>query len=67
MGSIHYSMIPVMGIAAAIALLSPEVDTLLSLPVMPEIIPCLGCGAPDGSMLSMLRKYPSERHLFLQL
>lgn len=61
MGSIHYSAIPVMGIAAAIALSNPGVVTLLSLPVMPEIIPCLGCGAPDGSILSMLRKYPLER------
>ena len=67
MGSIHYSTIPVMGIAAAIALSSPEVVTLLLLPVTPEIIPSLGCGAPDVSVLSMLRKYPSERHLFLQL
>lgn len=37
-----------MGIAAAIALSSPEVVTLLCflewLPRMPEIIPCLGCG-----------------------
>lgn len=28
-------------------------------------IPCLGSGAPDGSLLIMLRKYPSERHLLI--
>lgn len=28
-------------------------------------IPCLGSGAPDGSLLIMLRKYPSERHFLL--
>lgn len=67
MGSIYSSMIPVMGIAAAIALSSPEVVTLLLLPVRPEIIPWLGCGVSDGSILSMLRKYPWEGHLFLQL
>lgn len=67
MGSIHYSAIPVMGIAAVIALMSPEVVTLLSLPITPEIIPCLGCGAPDGSGVSMLRKSPSERPRLLQL
>lgn len=38
MGSIHYSAIPEMGIADVIALVSPEVVTLLSLPVTPEII-----------------------------
>lgn len=27
--------------------------------------PCLGSGAPDGSLLIMLRKYPLERHLLL--
>lgn len=60
-------MIPMTGIAAAVVLLSPEVVALLSLPVTPEITPCLGCGAPGGSVLSMLRKYPSEGHLLLQL
>lgn len=29
--------------------------------------PCLASGAPDGSVSSMLRKYPWEGHLSLQL
>lgn len=51
MGSIHYPVIAVMGIAAAVAFSSPEVVTLL---LLPEIVPCLGYGAPDGSVLITL-------------
>lgn len=59
-GSIHYSGIPVMGITAAKK--KPKGCHPFTASCT---IPCLGSGAPDGSLLIMLRKYPSERHLLL--
>lgn len=58
--SIHYSGIPVMGIAAA----KKKPRGCHPFPASCTI-PCLGSGAPDGSLLIMLRKYPSKRHLVL--